>query len=59
MSRPIGSKSKKRDGYARRTKEMRERYGEDVFRKWGKKGGNPMLLKVHHKKKKGSSRSGK
>lgn len=44
MGRPKGSKSKTHSGYARRTKELRERYGCDVFREWGKKGGNPALL---------------
>ena len=45
MGRPRGSRSKTHEGYARRTKELRERYGSDVFRKWGKKGGNPVLMK--------------
>lgn len=45
MGRPKGSKSKSHDGYHRRTRELKERYGEDVFHKWGKKGGNPVLLK--------------
>jgi len=45
MARPKGSKSKVKTGYARRTKEIKERYGEDAYRKWGKLGGNPILLK--------------
>ncbi len=45
MGRPRGSKSKKRDGYARRTANLKEKYGDSVFRKWGKMGGNPALLK--------------
>jgi len=45
MGRPKGSKSTRHDGYARRTKEMKQRHGTDVFRRWGKLGGNPVLLK--------------
>ena len=50
MARPKGSKSKTHDGYARRTNEIRKKYGVDAFRKWGKKGGNPILLKARKKK---------
>jgi len=49
MGRPKGSKSKKHDGYSRRTREIREKYGDDVFRRWGKKGGNPVLLRDREK----------
>lgn len=45
MGRPKGSKSQKHDGYARRTCALKARYGSDVFRKWGKKGGNPVLVR--------------
>lgn len=37
--------ARNREGYTRRTKELKERYGPDVFRRWGKKGGNPALVK--------------
>jgi len=45
MGRPKGSKSKSKEGYAKRTAEMKARYGKDVFRTFGKLGGNPALLK--------------
>jgi hypothetical protein len=49
--RPKGSKSKKTDAYDRRTRRLKRQYGENIFKKWGKKGGNPTLLKS--KKNKG------
>ncbi|KKK79812.1 hypothetical protein LCGC14_2829740 [marine sediment metagenome] len=45
MGRPKGSKSKNRDGYTKRTEDIRKRYGEDAYKRWGKLGGNPILLK--------------
>lgn len=45
MSRPKGSRSKTHEGYARRTLALKEKYGSDIFKEWGKKGGNPVLLK--------------
>ena len=45
MGRPKGSKSKKHDGYSKRTRELKEHYGDDIFRKWGKRGGNPALVR--------------
>lgn len=48
--RPKGSKSKKTDGYAKRTQKVKRKYGADAFKKWGKKGGNPILLKARKKK---------
>lgn len=46
MGRPKGSKSKSKDGYSRRTDNLKIKYGEDVFRRWGKLGGNPALIKA-------------
>lgn len=31
---------------ARRVAAVRQKYGQDAFKKWGKKGGNPLLLAV-------------
>lgn len=45
MARPKGSKSINKDGYSRRTANIREKFGADAYRRWGKKGGNPVLLK--------------
>lgn len=45
MGRPKGSKSKDKSAYEKRTEELKNRYGADVFRKWGKLGGNPALLR--------------
>jgi len=50
--RPQGSKSKTQDGYAKRTRKVKRKYGADAYEKWGKLGGNPILLKVSKKKKK-------
>ena len=43
--RPKGSKSRSTDAYAKRTRKVKRKYGKDIFRKWGKKGGNPVLLR--------------
>ncbi len=43
--RPKGSKSRSTNGYAKRTRKLKRKYGKDIFRKWGKKGGNPVLLR--------------
>jgi len=43
--RPKGSKSKDTSKYKLRTRKMRREHGKDCFKKWGKKGGNPVLLK--------------
>jgi hypothetical protein len=48
--RPRGSKSRNTSAYARRTKQLKQKYGENIFRKWGKKGGNPVLLRGSRKK---------
>jgi hypothetical protein len=50
MGRPKGSKSKSREGYTRRTERLKKEHGDDVFRKWGKRGGNPVLLKQKEKR---------
>jgi hypothetical protein len=31
--------------YEKRTRNVKMEYGENAFKKWGKKGGNPDLLK--------------
>jgi len=46
--RPKGSKTKSPNKYNLRTRRIRRKYGKDAFKEWGKKGGNPILLK--HKK---------
>ena len=30
-------------GYQNRTEFLKHKYGDDIFRKWGKKGGNPIF----------------
>jgi hypothetical protein len=45
MGRPKGSKSKSKEGYAKRTAEMKRKYGSEIFRTYGKLGGNPALIK--------------
>ena len=49
--RPKGSKSKATDAYKLRTRRLKRKYGKDIFKKWGKKGGNPILLKAKRPKK--------
>ena len=44
MSRPIGSKTKKPNAYATRSKTIRDKYGKDAYKRWGKLGGNPILI---------------
>ena len=48
--RPKGSKSKTTKGYKARTRKIKQKYGADIFKEWGKKGGNPALLKPRRKK---------
>ena len=43
--RPKGSKSKSPNKYKLRTRRVMRKYGKDAFKKWGKLGGNPVLLK--------------
>ncbi|MGA2670643.1 MAG: hypothetical protein ABSF21_04430 [Dehalococcoidia bacterium] len=50
--RPRGSKSQSTNAYVKRTRRLKRRYGKDIFKKWGKKGGNPILLKTRKKKAK-------
>lgn len=45
MGRPKGSKTQKSDAYAGRSARVKRKYGADVYRKWGKMGGNPVLLR--------------
>jgi len=47
--RPKGSKSKTKEGYAKRTRKIKRKYGANAFKKWGKLGGNPLLLKSKKK----------
>lgn len=49
MARIKGSKSKNTSGYAKRTANLKAKYGANIFKKWGRKGGNPVLLKGKHK----------
>lgn len=46
MGRPKGSKSKSKEGYVKRTELIKQLYGKDIYRIWGKKGGNPILLQT-------------
>lgn len=48
--RPKGSKSRSTDAYAKRTRRLKRKYGTNIFKKWGKKGGNPILLRSRKKK---------
>ena len=43
--RPKGSKSKDTSKYKLRTRQVKRKHGKDAFVNWGKKGGNPVLLK--------------
>lgn len=43
--RPKGSKTKDTNKYKLRTQRIRRKYGKDAFKRWGSKGGNPILLK--------------
>jgi len=45
MARPKGSKTKNSNAYQGRTERTKQKYGDDIYRRWGKLGGNPMLLK--------------
>lgn len=49
--RPKGSKSKSVNKYKLRTRRIRRKYGADAYKKWGKMGGNPVLLKHKRKRK--------
>jgi len=46
MPRPKGSRSRTKNGYRARTRNIKRKYGADIFEKWGRKGGNPALLKA-------------
>lgn len=52
IGRPRGSKSEPTNAYTRRTRRLKRKYGKDVFQRWGKKGGNPILLRQRKKKAK-------
>ena len=45
IGRPKGSKNKDRKVAKLRAKSVKRKYGKDCFKNWGKKGGNPVLLK--------------
>jgi hypothetical protein len=49
--RPKGSKSKSSKGYDARTRKVKRMYGNNAFVKWGKRGGNPILLKSRRGRK--------
>ena len=51
MARLKGSKTKKPNAYAGRTRRVKRKYGANAYRRWGKKGGNPALLKGKKNKK--------
>jgi hypothetical protein len=51
MARLKGSKTKKPNAYAGRTKRVKRKYGANAYKKWGKLGGNPILLKNRRAKK--------
>ena len=48
--RPKGSKTRDPSVYKSRTRQVKHKYGADAFKKWGKKGGNPILLKHRRQK---------
>lgn len=48
IGRPKGSKTKKPNAYAGRSDRVRAKHGKKCYRRWGKKGGNPALLKLKH-----------
>jgi len=52
MPRPKGSKNKDNSGTKARLRKIKRRYGADAFERWGKLGGNPVLLELKKKKKK-------
>jgi hypothetical protein len=45
------ARGKSKAGYARRTRELKRRYGSNIFERWGKKGGNPILLRQGRRKR--------
>jgi len=51
MPRPKGSKTTKPNAYVGRTRRVKRKFGKDVYKKWGKMGGNPILLKHRRKAK--------
>lgn len=51
MARPKGSKTQKPNAYAGRTKRVKRKYGANAYRKWGKLGGNPILLKHRRRRR--------
>lgn len=43
--RTTGSKNKNpATAYTKRTRRIKRLYGADIYKEWGKKGGNPVLL---------------
>ena len=45
MSKPKGSKTTKPNAYCGRAAKVKKKYGKNAYKKWGKLGGNPILLK--------------
>lgn len=52
MARLKGSKTRKPNAYAGRTRRVKRKYGANAYQRWGKKGGNPVLLRLRKKKAK-------
>ena len=44
IGRPKGSKSESHGGYARRTEELKRKYGSDIFKRWGRRRGQVVDL---------------
>ena len=44
--RPKGRKTKDTSKYKLRTRMVKKKHGKDAYKKWGKLGGNPVLLKA-------------
>ena len=45
MPRTKGAKTQKPNAYAGRTARVRQKHGKTCYQRWGKLGGNPILLK--------------
>jgi hypothetical protein len=49
--RPKGSKTKvPTNAYKKRNQRIKRKFGADCYKRWGKKGGNPVLLKSRRAK---------
>ena len=45
MAKTKGSKTTKEDAYEGRSLRVKKKFGVDAYHRWGKLGGNPVLLK--------------